>query len=373
MTVTEPEILVQILDRLEHTSNYRARRADIKNYNTSSRFLKRGIALTPVQFGISFTLKHLNQAGALIHVYQDGSVHVNHGGTEMGQGLHTKVASVVAREFGIGLEHVHITATHTGKVPNASPTAASSGTDLNGMAARNAARAIRLRMASHLAAEWQVQPDAIIWRDGKAVCGNHSIAFSSLAKKCRLDRIHLSEAGYYSTPKIDWDRATQTGRPFFYFSYGAACCEVVIDTLTGEMKLLRVDILHDVGETLNEGIDRGQIEGGFVQGLGWLTTEELVFGMDGRLLTHAPSTYKIPVASDVPDDFRVELFHAPNREETVFRSKAIGEPPVMLAIAAYCAILDAVHGLAPGRQAQLDAPATPEAILRAVASIQGAA
>lgn len=372
MTVPEPHILAAILDQLEKSSDYRQRRADIARANAASRFLKRGIALTPVQFGISFTLVHLNQAGALIHVYQDGSVHVNHGGTEMGQGLHTKVASIVAREFGISLERVRITATHTGKVPNAAPTAASSGTDLNGMAARNAARAIRLRMAAFIAGEWNVTPDEIEWRDDKAICGNHAISFPELAKKCRLARIHLSHAGFYRTPKIDWDRAAKTGRPFYYFSYGAACSEVMIDTLTGEMKLLRTDILHDVGETLNEGIDRGQIEGGFVQGLGWLTTEELVFGKDGRLLTHAPSTYKIPVASDIPADFRVDLFHAPNREETIFQSKAIGEPPLMLAISAFCAILDAVHSLAPGRQADLHAPATPEAILHAVESMRAA-
>lgn len=370
MKVPEPHILADILARLEQSSDYRQRRASIAQANAKSRFLKRGIALTPVQFGISFTLKHLNQAGALVHVYQDGSIHVNHGGTEMGQGLHTKVASVVAREFGVGLDRVRITATHTGKVPNASPTAASSGTDLNGMAARNAVRAIRARMAAFLASEWNVDADQIQWRDEKAQCGNHAITFSDLAKQCRLARVHLSEAGFYSTPKIDWDRNTKTGRPFFYFSYGAACSEVVIDTLTGEMKVLRTDILHDVGDTLNEGIDRGQIEGGFIQGMGWLTTEELVFGKDGRLLTHAPSTYKIPVASDVPEDFRVGLFHAPNREETVFHSKAIGEPPVMLAISVFCAILDAVHGLAPGRQADLRAPATPEAILHAVNAIR---
>ena len=372
MKVTEPHILAEILTRLEQSSDYRARRAEIARVNAKSRILKRGIALTPVQFGISFTLKHLNQAGALIHVYQDGSIHVNHGGTEMGQGLHTKIAAIVAREFGVGIGRVRITATHTGKVPNASPTAASSGTDLNGMAARNAVRAIRTRMANFIAQEWQVAPEQIEWRDDKAQCGNHAITFADLAKQCRLARVHLSEAGYYATPKIDWDRNTKTGRPFFYFSYGAACSEVVIDTLTGEMKVLRTDILHDVGETLNEGIDRGQIEGGFVQGMGWLTTEELVFGRDGRLLTHAPSTYKIPVASDIPDDFRVDLFHAPNREETVFRSKAIGEPPVMLAISVFCAILDAVHSLVPRRQADLHAPATPEAILRAVNSVRDA-
>ena len=228
-------------------------------------------------------------------------------------------------------------------------------------------------MAQQAALEWNVSADAIAFRDGQVFAGTLSMPFAELAKKCRLARVQLSQAGFYKTPKIDWERATQTGRPFLYFSYGAACSEVAIDTLTGEMKLLRVDILHDVGPSLSLGIDRGQIEGGFVQGLGWLTTEELVYGDDGKLLTHAPSTYKIPVASDVPEDFRVELFHAENREDTVYRSKAVGEPPVMLAISVFCAILDAVHALAPGRQADLHAPATPEAILRAVESMSSAA
>ncbi|MGL4494229.1 MAG: xanthine dehydrogenase molybdopterin binding subunit, partial [Beijerinckiaceae bacterium] len=373
MRVEEPHLLLTIVEQLERTSDYRVRRKAVRDFNSRSRFLKKGLALTPVQFGISFTLHHLNQAGALVHVYQDGSIHVNHGGTEMGQGLHTKVASIVAHAFGVSLDRVRVTATNTGKVPNASPTAASSGTDLNGKAAQIAALAIRARMAAHAAETFKCKAEALTFRDGRVFAANDSISFSDLAKQCRLARVQLSEAGFYKTPKIDWDRNTQTGRPFFYFAYGAACAEVMIDTLTGEMKLTRVDILHDVGQSLNMGIDRGQIEGGFVQGLGWLTTEELVFNDKGKLLTHAPSTYKIPVASDIPDDFRVALYHSPNREETVFRSKAVGEPPVMLANAVFCAILDAIHSLAPGRQAPLDAPAMPESILRAVQAVTGQA
>src|SRR3712207_5213805 len=333
--------------------------------------MKRGIALTPVKFGISFTLTHLNQAGALVHVYQDGSVHLNHGGTEMGQGLYIKIAQVVAEEFGIALERVRITATTTAKVPNTAPTAASSGTDLNGMAARIAAGAIKRRMTAHAAALHGVPEDAVVFRDDRVFVGNESLSFTELAKACVLGRVQLSEAGFYQTPKITWDRAKGTGRPFFYFAYGAACSEVIVDTLTGEYRVTRVDILHDVGKSLNPAIDIGQIEGGFVQGMGWLTTEELVFDAEGRLRTHAPSTYKIPVASDVPADFRVALYPNANREETIYRSKAVGEPPIMLANSVFCALTDAVHALDPAQAVPLDAPATPEAVLRACEAVRG--
>ena len=343
----------------------------IRAFNAQSPILKRGLALTPVKFGISFTLIHLNQAGALVHVYADGSIHLNHGGTEMGQGLFTKVAQVVAEEFGVPLDWVRITATNTAKVPNASPTAASSGTDLNGMAALAGARQIKRRMAEVAAEHWGVAPEAIEFRDGRVFGGNASMGFAELAKACRLSRMSLSAAGYYKTPEIHWDRATATGRPFFYFAYGAACCEVVIDTLTGEMKTLRADILHDVGASLNPALDLGQVEGAFIQGLGWLTTEELVFDAKGRLATHAPSTYKIPVASDAPPDFRTRLHMRPNAVESIYRSKAVGEPPLMLAIAVYSAILDAVHATAPTGQPKLEAPCTPESILNAIRSIGG--
>jgi xanthine dehydrogenase large subunit len=364
-TVEDPQTLLAIMRRLEATSDYRARRREIAAFNAASPILKRGIALTPVKFGISFTLTQLNQAGALVHVYQDGSVHLNHGGTEMGQGLYQKVAQVVADEFGIAIERVRITATTTAKVPNTAPTAASSGSDLNGMAAAIAARTIRDRMADFAAESWNVPRDAVRFENDEVIIGNESVSFAALAKRAVMARIQLSAAGFYRTPVIHWDRAKAKGRPFYYFAYGAACSEVAIDTLTGEMKVTRVDILHDVGRSLNPAIDMGQVEGGFVQGMGWLTTEELVFDDRGRLLTHAPATYKIPVASDVPADWRVELHESANPQDTIHRSKAVGEPPVMLAISVFSAISDAVGSLAPGRPVPLDAPATPEAILKA--------
>ncbi|HEU4518485.1 MAG TPA: xanthine dehydrogenase molybdopterin binding subunit, partial [Microvirga sp.] len=372
MEVEETDTLGAIVETLERTSDYRARRAEIAAFNASSPILRRGIALVPVKFGISFTLTHLNQAGALVHVYQDGSVHLNHGGTEMGQGLYVKVAQVVAEEFGIGIERVRITATTTAKVPNTAPTAASSGSDLNGMAARIAARAIRGRMAAVAAERFGVDADAVAFRDDRVFAGNESLSFAELAKACVLARVQLSEAGYYRTPKITWDRASATGRPFFYFAYGAACAEVILDTLTGENRVTRIDILHDVGRSLNPAIDIGQIEGGFVQGMGWLTTEELVFDAEGRLSTHAPSTYKIPVASDVPADFRVALHPNENREATIYRSKAVGEPPLMLANSVFCALADAVHSVDLAAPVPLDAPATPEALLRACAALREA-
>ncbi|HZH12436.1 MAG TPA: xanthine dehydrogenase molybdopterin binding subunit [Microvirga sp.] len=371
MEVEETDTLHNLVRTLEETSNYRERRKEIAAFNASSPIMKRGIALTPVKFGISFTLTHMNQAGALVHVYQDGSVHLNHGGTEMGQGLYIKVAQVVAEEFGIAMERVRITATTTAKVPNTSPTAASSGSDLNGMAAKVAAGAIKNRMIAYAAETYGVPAEQIEFRDDRVFIGNESIPFDELAKKCILARIQLSEAGHYKTPKITWDRAKGTGRPFFYFAYGAACSEVVIDTLTGENRVLRTDILHDVGRSLNPAIDIGQIEGGFVQGMGWLTTEELVFSKEGHLLTHAPSTYKIPVASDVPADFRVALYPNTNREETIYRSKAVGEPPIMLANSVFCALADAIHSLDPSKPVPLHAPATPEAILRACEALRG--
>ena len=365
-------IIHELVNELEATSDYRARRATVAAFNASSRILKKGLALTPLKFGISFTLPHLNQAGALVHVYSDGSIMVNHGGTEMGQGLYLKVAQVVAEEFGVGLDRVKITATTTAKVPNSSPTAASAGSDLNGMAAKNAVGKIRGRMAEVAAGLLNVTAADVRFRDGRVLGGNQSIGFDELAKKCYLSRVHLSDTGFYATPGITWDRPNKTGRPFLYFAYGAACAEVTIDTLTGELRIDRVDLLHDVGHSLNPAIDIGQIEGGFVQGMGWLTTEELVYDTDGRLRTHAPSTYKIPTASDVPADFRVRLFESGgNRAETIFRSKAVGEPPVMLAISVFSAITDAIASLKPGTVPPLDAPATPEAIQRAVKTMKG--
>jgi len=365
-TVEDTDVLAALVAQLEADCDYRARRRAVTAFNARSRVLKKGLALTPVKFGISFTLTHLNQAGALVHVYQDGSIHLNHGGTEMGQGLFIKVAQVVAEEFGVGIERVRITATTTAKVPNTSPTAASSGSDLNGMAARIAAATIRQRLVEFLCETYDVAEGEVTFRDDRVFFGNESLAFADLVKKAYQARIPLSATGFYRTPAIHWDRAAGRGRPFFYFAYGAACAEVTIDTLTGEYRLDRVDILHDAGRSLNPAIDIGQIEGGFVQGMGWLTTEELVFDAKGRLATHAPSTYKIPVASDVPQDFRVRLFTSANRQPTIYRSKAVGEPPLMLANAVFCAIADAVRAARGDGLAPLDAPATPEAVLRAI-------
>ena len=370
-TVEDLETLPAMIAELEASSDYRARRAAIEKFNATSPILKKGIALTPVMFGISFTLIHLNQAGALVHVYTDGSIHLNHGGTEMGQGLFTKVAQVVAEEFGVPLDFVRITATNTAKVPNASPTAASSGSDINGMAAKIAAGQIRARMVGFAAEHWGVAPEQIEFREGRVFGGNKSMSFGELAKACRLNRVGLSAAGYYKTPEISWDRAAVKGKPFFYFAYGACCAEVAIDGLTGEMKVLGIDILHDVGSSLNPALDLGQVEGAFVQGMGWLTTEELVFDGKGRLTTHAPATYKIPVASDIPERFNTRLHMRPNKTDSIYRSKAVGEPPLMLGIAVYSAILDAVHAVKPGGQPKLEAPCTPEAILNAVRSLEG--
>jgi xanthine dehydrogenase large subunit len=372
-TVEDHDVAPVLIEQLERSSNYRGRRKEIAAFNARSPILKRGIALTPVKFGISFTLTHMNQAGALVHVYQDGSVHLNHGGTEMGQGLFQKVAQVAAEEFGIGLDRVHITATSTDKVPNTSATAASSGTDLNGMAVQLAARQIKSRLVDFASETWNVPADLISFRDDRVFIGNESVPFGELTKKAHGARVHLSAAGFYKTPKLYWDRDKGKGRPFFYYAYGAACSEVAIDILTGEMNLRRVDILHDVGRSINPALDIGQIEGAFVQGMGWLTTEELVYDDQGRLLTHAPSTYKIPVASDVPVDFRVALFDGSNREETIYRSKAVGEPPLMLGISVFAAIADAIHSVHPGEPVALDAPATPEAILKALGPVDAVA
>jgi xanthine dehydrogenase large subunit len=364
-------IIVDLVKQLEMTCDYQRRRKHIQRFNATSRVLKKGLALTPVKFGISFTLKHLNQAGALVHVYTDGSVQLNHGGTEMGQGLYVKVAQVVADEFGIALDRVRITATTTDKVPNTSPTAASSGSDLNGKAAQKAAATIKARMVAHVAKLWGVAKTSVQFQNGVVSSGRNSMHFADVAKACHVARLSLSATGYYATQKLKWDRTKTKGRPFLYFAYGAACSEVTVDTLTGEMKVNRVDILHDVGKSLNPALDIGQIEGAFVQGMGWLTTEELVFDEKGRLRTHAPSTYKIPCASDVPEDFRVNLYQSKgNVEDTIYRSKAVGEPPLMLGISVWAAIFDAVTSLKPGRVPLLDAPATPEIIMRAVRSMQ---
>ena len=364
----EDNIVQRIVGELEESADYARRRREIRAFNTNSDIVKRGIALTPVKFGISFTATHFNQAGALVHVYTDGSVHLNHGGTEMGQGLYVKVAQVVAEEFQIDIGQVKITATTTGKVPNTSATAASSGSDLNGMAAQNAARQIKDRLIQFASENYGVPKEQVVFLPNRVRIGNQEVPFAQLVKEAYLARVHLSAAGFYKTPDIHWNREKGEGRPFYYFAYGAACAEVSIDTLTGEYVVERVDILHETGRSLNPAIDLGQVEGGFVQGMGWLTTEELVWDEKGQLRTHAPSTYKIPLASDRPKIFNVRLADwAENRSETVHRSKAAGEPPFMLAMSVFHALSDAVASVADHRvYPRLDAPATPERVLMAV-------
>lgn len=367
MTIAD-NIAPQLIARLRADARYDARSAAIAAFNAASPILKRGIALTPVKFGISFTTTHLNQAGALVLVYADGSIQINHGGTEMGQGLYIKVAQVVADVFAVPIDRVRITATRTDKVPNTSATAASSGADLNGMAAYNAAIMIRDRLTGFLARTFGCADSDVHFTADGIIAGTERLTFAQLCRKAHIGRISLAATGYYATPGIAYDRDAHQGRPFYYFAYGAAISEVAIDTLTGEHKVLAVDILHDVGRSLNRQIDIGQIEGGFIQGQGWLTTEELIFDDQGRLLSHSPATYKIPTASDRPAHMTISLWDGENVEPTINRSKAVGEPPFMLAISVFSALTRAIAAVAPDVRAlpRLDAPATPERILRAV-------
>lgn len=365
----EDNILQPLLLKLEQTSDYRRRRSAIAAWNSSSPIIKRGIAMTPVKFGISFTATLFNQAGALVHVYTDGSVQVNHGGTEMGQGLNTKVCQIVADELGVTFEQVLATASDTSKIPNASATAASAGTDLNARAAQYAARHVRDNLAQFVAGLDHCGAGAVSFAGGQVSTPKGSRAFTAVVKLAYANRIQLWSDGFYRTPKIHYDKATLTGRPFYYFAYGAACTEVAIDTLTGESRVLKVDILHDVGTSINPAIDIGQIEGAFVQGMGWLTTEQLVWSDKGVLTTHAPSTYKIPATGDIPAHFKVDLWPEPNREDNVFGSKAVGEPPFMLAISVYEAFRDAIAAAATQQcdaGVRLSAPATPENVLAAL-------
>ena len=372
----EPNLGPALIEDLERRSDYRARRAAIAAWNANSPVLKRGLALTPVKFGIAFNVKHFNQAGALVHVYTDGSVLVNHGGTEMGQGLNTKVAQVVAHTLGLSLSNVRCTATDTHKVANTSATAASTGSDLNGKAAEDAARRIRDRLLPLAARLLDAAPEALRFADDAVhvddAKGMRQLPFETLVQKAYVERLQLWSEGFYATPGLSWDRETMHGQPFQYFAWGAAVSEVVIDTLTGEHRVLRADVLHDVGHSLNPALDRGQIEGAYVQGLGWLTMEELVWHpTTGKLMTHAPSTYKIPTATDCPPDFRVELWGRPNAADTVGRSKAVGEPPLLLAFSAFLAIRDAIASVGgPHADPPLRAPATPEAVLDALDSLR---
>ncbi|MBO6894851.1 MAG: xanthine dehydrogenase molybdopterin binding subunit [Roseibium sp.] len=364
----EDNILHRLVGELESNADYQARRQAILDHNRQSSVIKKGIALTPLKFGISFTATWYNQAGSLIHIYNDGSIHLNHGGTEMGQGLNTKVAQVVADTLQVDFERIKITKTTTEKVPNTSATAASSGSDLNGMAALNAAEQLKERLVSFAAEAFDVAPEAVIFRNNMVQVGQDVISFDDLVRKAYMARVHLSAAGFYKTPKIHWDRAAGKGRPFYYYAYGAACSEVSVDTLTGEYRIDQTDILHDVGRSLNPILDKGQVEGAFIQGMGWLTTEELWWDKAGRLRTHAPSTYKIPLASDRPRKFDVRLAEwSENKERTIKRSKAVGEPPFMLGISVFEALSMAVASVADYRECpRLDAPATPERVLMAV-------
>jgi xanthine dehydrogenase large subunit len=362
-------ILPELVAELEKRSDYRQRREAVRRFNAGSKAMKKGLALTPVKFGIAFTKATMNQAGALVHIYTDGSVHLNHGGTEMGQGLFIKVAQMVAEELQVDIERVHITATSTAKVPNTSPTAASSGTDLNGEAARAACRTLKQRLVQYCVETYRVRPEEVVFAPNQVRIGSaKTLSFTQLVRDAFLARVQLSATGYFRTPGIFFDREKWRGNPYYYFAYGAAVSEVVIDTLTGESRLLRADLLHDVGRSLNPAIDRGQVEGGFIQGMGWLTMEEVVWDAKGALLTHAPSTYKIPVASDCPPQFNVWLWErGENVQDVAHRSKAVGEPPLMLALSVFHAIYDAVGSTSASQDpVPLEAPATPENILKAI-------
>ncbi len=357
----EQHVLADLIARLEHSSDYRARRVQVSAFNTQHRHLKKGLALTPVKFGISFTAKHLNQAGALLQIYTDGSMMISHGGTEMGQGLYTKIQQIVASAFAVSVERVLVSSTRTDKVPNTSPTAASSGTDLNGMAAKDACDRIKADLIGFACEHFQLNSEQIVFANNQVQLGREQMSFPEFIKLAYLNRIALSTTGYYRTPKIFYNRDTAKGQPFLYFANGAAVSEVTLDTRTGEYQVNRTDILHDVGKSLNPAIDVGQIEGGFVQGMGWLTSEELVWDNKGRIISNGPATYKIPTAFDVPEDLRVDLYQEPNLENTIHLSKAVGEPPLMLGIAVWAALRDACSSTTQYRfSPRLDTPATPE-------------
>jgi xanthine dehydrogenase large subunit len=366
--------LAELIETLEESSDYQARRKEVTEFNANNSILKKGIALTPVKFGISFTVQHLNQAGALVHVYTDGTIHLSHGGSEMGQGLNTKVAQIVAEEFQVDVDTVAISSARTDKVPNSSPTAASSGTDLNGKAAEAAAKTIKQRLIDFACETYEVTPEQVKFENSNIIVGDKTFTFAEFSQIAYMGRVSLSSTGFYKTPKIHYDRAAGKGRPFFYFATGASVSEVVIDTLTGEYKTLRTDILQDVGHSINPAIDIGQIEGAFVQGMGWLTTEELVWNEKGRLLSNNPATYKIPAINDAPEDFRVALVpDAPNREHTIYNSKAVGEPPFMLGMSVWSALKDAISSVSDYKHSPvLDTPATPERVLWAVEATKAA-
>jgi len=365
----EDNVMHEIYDQLIKSSNYKSRQLSIKKFNEKNTYIKKGIAITPVKFGISFTTWHLNQAGALVHIYSnDGSVHVNTGAIEMGQGTHTKIAQLVANELGLNFSRVKVSATRTDKVPNTSASAASSTTDLNGAAALNAISKIKMNLSAYIKRKYKIKNGEGIYENGIVKFKGKSFKFNSLIKEAYLNRVSLSSSGFYATPKIHFDKKNFKGRPFLYFCYGAAVSEVMIDALTGENKIIRADILHDTGKAINPAIEIGQIEGGFVQGAGWLTTEEVNWKSNGQITTHSPSTYKIPAASDMPEKFNVEIFKkGKNVEQVINKSKTTGEPPLMLAMSVFYAIKNAIASV--GNYAfypNLDAPATPEKILMSI-------
>ncbi len=364
-------VIHELVAELESSSQYAQRRQACRDFNMTSPVLKKGLTLTPLKFGISFNVVHFNQAGALVHVYTDGSVLVNHGGTEMGQGLNTKVAQVVAGELGISICHVRSTAADTSKVANTSATAASTGTDLNGKAAEDAARKIRTRLAEFVVGLHGGSCDEVVFANDCVTINDTQIPFTQLIIEAYQNRVQLWSDGFYATPDLHWDKDSMTGRPFYYFAYGASVSEVLVDTLTGEWKLLRTDLLHDAGNPINPAIDIGQIEGAFIQGMGWLTCEELCWNQKGKLTTHAPSTYKIPATNDCPELFTTRLYENKNVEKTVLRSKAVGEPPLLLPFSVFFAIRDAIASIGDYRiNPALQAPATPEAILDAIDALQ---
>ncbi len=369
----EDNVIQEIFDQLVKSSNYKSRQLNIKKFNLKNKYLKKGISLTPVKFGISFTTWHLNQAGALVHIYsEDGSVHINHGGVEMGNGVHTKIAQLAAHSLGLPFNKIKVSATRTDKVPNTSASAASSTTDLNGAATLNAISKIKMNLAAYVKRKYKIKTNEGIYENGKVKFNGKSFRFDKLVKEAYLNRVPLSSSGFYTTPKIHFDKKTFKGRPFLYFCYSAAVSEVIIDTLTGENKILRADILHDAGKAINPAIEMGQIEGGFVQGAGWLGCEEVNWKNNGQITTHSPSTYKIPAVSDMPERFNAEIFkRGKNIENVINKSKTTGEPPLMNAMSVFFAIKNAIASIGSYKiNPKLDAPATPEKILMSIKNLK---
>jgi len=369
----EDNAINEIFNKLIKKSNYKKRYSEIKKFNLKNKYKKKGIAITPVKFGISFTTIHLNQAGALVHIYTDGSVYLNHGGIEMGQGTHTKIAQLVSKSFGIPYEKVQISSTNTSKVPNTSASAASSTTDLNGAATLDAVKKIKLNLEKFIKNKYKISvKNNVVYKNEKIIIGRHIFKFNDIVQEAYLNRISLSSNGFYSTPKINFNKKKFYGRPFLYFCYGAAVTEVTIDTLTGENIIDKVDILHDAGNAINPALELGQIEGGFVQGQGWLTMEEVNWKANGQITTFSPSTYKIPAVSDVPKKFNVEIYKGgKNKEEVVNKAKTTGEPPLMLAMSVFFAIKDAIAATSNYKKIpKIDAPATPEKILLSIGRLK---